>query len=134
MAVDERRRGLRIGKRLYEARRTLAERLELKGIVVGGRMPGFRRARRRPDGPEDYIEKVREGKLRAPVIGFQFANAFAPIGVPAGYLPDDQASGGFAATLVWRSPHVAPKKPPHCRDPRDGASVQPSPVPLQPRP
>src|SRR3546814_6608466 len=95
MAVDERRRGLRIGKRLYEARRTLAERLELKGIVFGGRMPGFRRARRRADGPEDYIEKVREGKLRDPVIGFQFANGFAPIGVLADYLPDDQASCGF---------------------------------------
>src|SRR3546814_7740470 len=31
MAVDARRRGLRIGKRLYEARRALAERLELSG-------------------------------------------------------------------------------------------------------
>lgn len=40
MAVDERQRGLRIGKRLYEARRALAERLELRGIVFGGRMPG----------------------------------------------------------------------------------------------
>ena len=44
MAVDERQRGLRIGKRLYEARRALAERLELRGIVFGGRMPGYARA------------------------------------------------------------------------------------------
>ena len=39
MAVDDRQRGLRIGKRLYEARRALAERLELRGIVFGGRLP-----------------------------------------------------------------------------------------------
>ena len=41
MAVDDRQRGLRIGKRLYDARRALAERLELRGIVFGGRMPGY---------------------------------------------------------------------------------------------
>src|SRR3546814_6340624 len=98
MAVDERRRGLRIGKRLYEARRTLAERLELKGLVFGGRMPGFRRARRRAGGPEDYIAKVREGELRHPVIGLQFPHGFAPHGLLAETLPHDpglgNASGG----------------------------------------
>src|SRR3546814_21169148 len=106
MAVDGRRRGLRIGKRLYEARRTLAERLELKGIVFRGRMHGFRRARRRADGQEDYIEKVREGKLRDPVIGFQYANGFAPIGVLPDYLPAQQASCGFAAHMDRGNPLV----------------------------
>ena len=51
MAVDERQRGLRIGKRLYEARRALAERLELRGIVFGGRMPGYARVKSKVDGP-----------------------------------------------------------------------------------
>src|SRR3546814_3234189 len=87
-------------------------------------MPGFRRARRRADGPEDYIEKVREGKLRDPVIGFQFANGFAPIGVLADYLPDDQASCGFAAHMVWRNPYVDPNEPPSFRVPRDVESVR----------
>src|SRR3546814_16293219 len=124
MAVDERRRGLRIGKRLYEARRTLAERLELKGIVFGGRMPGFRRARRRADGPEDYIEKVREGKLRDPVIGFQFANGFPPIGVLADYLPDDQASFGFASHIVWHHPYVVSPKQHPVRGPPDAERLR----------
>ena len=59
MAVDPKRRGLRIGKRLYDARRALAERLELRGIVFAGRMPGYRRVRGRVDGPEDYLAKVQ---------------------------------------------------------------------------
>ena len=44
LAVDARQRGLRIGKRLYDARRALVEDLELKGIVFAGRMPGYARA------------------------------------------------------------------------------------------
>src|SRR3546814_14342356 len=97
-------------------------------------MPGFRRARRRADGPEDYIEKFREGKLRDPVIGFQFANGFAPIGVLADYLPDDQASCGFAAPMVWRNPYVDPHEPPSFRVPRAVASVRLAPLQLQARP
>src|SRR3546814_17808667 len=58
MCVDPRVRGVRIGQRLYDARKTLAERLELKGIIIGGRMPGYHRNRRKVDGPEGYLEAV----------------------------------------------------------------------------
>jgi GNAT superfamily N-acetyltransferase len=51
MAVDDRQRGLRIGKRLYEARRALAERLKLRGIVFGGRMPNYTRSKLKVAGP-----------------------------------------------------------------------------------
>src|SRR6478735_5204092 len=63
MAVDERQRGLRIGKRLYEARRALAERLELRGIVFGGRMPGYARVKSKVGSPEEYLDAVREGQF-----------------------------------------------------------------------
>ena len=133
MAVDARQRGLRIGKRLYDARRTLAERLELRGIVFGGRMPGFARARHKVSGPEDYLALVHEGKLRDPVIGFQLANGFAPIGVLPNYLPFDKASGGYAAHMVWRNPYVDPDEPPAFRVPRDVESVRLATVQLQAR-
>ncbi|MEA1015063.1 GNAT family N-acetyltransferase [Sphingosinicella sp. LY1275] len=133
MAVDERRRGLRIGKRLYEARRALAERLELRGIVFGGRMPGFARARSKVGDPEDYLAQVGEGKLRDPVIGFQLANGFSPIGVLKDYLPLDRASGGFAAHMVWRNPYVDPSEPPAFRVPRGVESVRLATVQLQAR-
>jgi predicted amidohydrolase/predicted N-acetyltransferase YhbS len=133
MAVDERQRGLRIGKRLYEARRALAERLELRGIVFGGRMPGYARAKSKVSGPDEYLSHVREGKLRDPVIGFQLANGFTPMGVLRKYLPLDRASGGFAAHMVWRNPYVDPSEPPAFRVPRGVESVRLATVQLQAR-
>ncbi|WP_106640014.1 GNAT family N-acetyltransferase [Allosphingosinicella vermicomposti] len=133
MAVDERQRGLRIGKRLYEARRALAERLELRGIVFGGRMPGYARAKSKVASPEDYLDQVREGKFRDPVIGFQLSNGFTPIGVLRKYLPFDKASDGFAAHMIWRNPYVDPNEPPAFRVPRDVESVRLATVQLQAR-
>jgi predicted amidohydrolase/GNAT superfamily N-acetyltransferase len=133
LAVDERQRGLRIGKRLYEARRSLAERLELRGIVFGGRMPGYARAKPKVTGPEEYLAGVREGKFRDPVIGFHLANGFSPIGVLRKYLPGDKASKGFATHMVWRNPYVDPNEPPAFRVPRDVESVRLATVQLQTR-
>lgn len=133
MCVDARQRGLRIGQRLYDARRVLAERLELRGIVFGGRMPGYARARRQVDGPEDYLAKVQTGKLKDPVIGFQLANGFEPIGVLPRYLPEDRRSLGFAAHMVWRNPYVDPNEPVAFRVPRDIESVRLATVQLQAR-
>ncbi|MEO9129829.1 MAG: GNAT family N-acetyltransferase, partial [Sphingomonas sp.] len=133
MAVDPSCRGLRIGKRLYEARRTLAERLELRGIVFAGRMPGYRRARAKVDGPEDYLAQVQAGKLRDQVIGFQLSNGFKPIGVLKGYLPKDTASEGFAVHMVWRNPYVDPNEPLAFRVPRDVESVRLATVQFQAR-
>ena len=34
-------RDLRLGRRLYDARKELCENMNLRGIVVGGRIPGY---------------------------------------------------------------------------------------------
>ena len=133
LAVDSRQRNLRIGKRLYEARRALAERLELKGIVFGARMPNYRRAVRQVEGPEDYLREVEEGKRRDPVISFQLANGFTPIGVLPRYLPEDGPSMGFAAHMVWRNPYVDQDEAPQHRVPRDVESVRLATCQLQAR-
>lgn len=133
MAVDERQRGLRIGKRLYEARRALAERLELRGIVFGGRMPGYARLKKKIGTPEDYVEQVREGLVRDPVVGFQLANGFAPIGILRKYLPLDKASAGCAVHMVWRNPYVDPDEPPAFQVPRHVESVRLATVQFQAR-
>ena len=133
MAVDDRHRGLRIGKRLYEARRALAERLELRGIVFGGRLPNYRRAKSKVAGPEQYLEQVQAGQLRDPVIGFQLSNGFKPIGVLRNYLPFDKESDGAAAHMVWRNPYVDPNEPAAFRVPRGVESVRLATVQLQAR-
>ena len=133
MCVDPKVRGTRIGRRLYEERRKLAERLELKGIVFGGRMPNLRRFWRRVESPEDYLEQVVAGKLHDPVLRFQLANGFEPIGVLRNYLPEDVRSRGHAVQMVWRNPFVDQEESPRFRVPRDVESVRIATCQLQAR-
>src|SRR5690606_27328116 len=81
LCVDPKIRGTRIGRRLYSERRALAERLELKGITFGGRMPNLSRVWRKVDGPQDYLDQVVAGKLHDPVLRFQLANGYEPIAI-----------------------------------------------------
>ncbi len=106
VCVDPSRRRLRIGQRLYDARQRLAEAWELKGIVFGGRMPGWARRRRKYPDPLDYVEAVKEREIDDPVIGFHLRAGFEPIGVLRGYLPGDKESGGHATHMVWRNPYA----------------------------
>ncbi|KAA5604822.1 GNAT family N-acetyltransferase [Roseospira marina] len=102
--VDPDYRGYRIGQRLYTRRRALCQRLGLKGIVFGGRLPGLHRRIKKVGSAEAYVEAVRTRKMRDPVLSFQMRNGFEPIGVLADYLPSDRESLGYAAHLVWRNP------------------------------
>lgn len=133
MCVDPAVRGTRIGRRLYEERRALAEQMELTGIVFGGRMPNLRRAWRRVDGPEDYLQKVIDNKLHDPVLRFQLANGFEPEGILENYLPEDKRSRAFAVRMVWRNPYVDSASPPKHRLPRGVESVRIATCQLQSR-
>ncbi len=106
VAVDPDIRRSRIGQRLYNARRELCEYWELKGIVFGGRLPGYGRARNRVKSPEEYLELVQEKEIRDQVLNFQLANGYEVIGVLPNYLPEDGPSGGFASHMLWRNPLV----------------------------
>ncbi|KUO55077.1 MAG: carbon-nitrogen hydrolase [Sphingomonadales bacterium BRH_c3] len=137
MCVDPKVRGTRIGRRLYEERRALAERLELNGIVFGGRMPGFARAQRRKTNrartPDEYLKMVLEGKIHDPVLRFQLANGFEPQGILEKYLPEDKQSKANAVRMVWRNPYVDGDTPRKHRLPRDVESVRIATCQLQAR-
>ncbi|MFC4255354.1 GNAT family N-acetyltransferase [Altererythrobacter xixiisoli] len=133
LCVDPKVRGTRIGRRLYEERRALAERLELKGIVFGGRMPNLARVWRRVDGPQDYLDRVVAGKLHDPVLRFQLANGFEPIGILENYLPEDRQSRAFAVQMVWRNPFVDQEDSTKPRVPRGVESVRIATCQLQAR-
>lgn len=107
MCVDPKVRGTRLGRRLYEQRRGLAESLELAGIAFGGRLPNLARNRKKVKDAQDYIAKVEAGQIHDPVIRFQLANGFRPIAILDDYLPADARSDGKAALMVWRNPFVA---------------------------
>jgi predicted amidohydrolase/GNAT superfamily N-acetyltransferase len=95
-------RGLRLGRRLYDYRKELCERLNLKGIVFGGRIPNFHKYADKLN-PKQYIEKVRHKEIHDPVLNFQISNDFYPAKVLTGYLEDDAASNNYAVLLKWNN-------------------------------
>ncbi|MGD8340074.1 MAG: GNAT family N-acetyltransferase [Gammaproteobacteria bacterium] len=110
VCVDPEIRRYRIGQRFYRKRRELVEQLQLKGIVIAGRIPGYERRREQFPTPQDYVDAVRERRVRDPVVNFQLRNGFELIGVLEGYLPADSQSLGSAAHMVWRNPqYIAPE-------------------------
>lgn len=93
-------RGLRLGRRLYDYRKELCEKKNLKGIIFGGRIPNYHNYEKELS-PKQYIEKVRRKEVHDPVLNFQISNDFYPARILNGYLEGDQASKEFAVLLKW---------------------------------
>jgi GNAT superfamily N-acetyltransferase len=93
-------RGLRLGRRLYDYRKELCERLNLKGVVFGGRIPNYHKYADQLS-PKEYIEKVRKKEIHDPVLDFQLSNDFHPTRALKGYLEGDEESNEFAVLLEW---------------------------------
>lgn len=93
-------RGLRLGRRLYDYRKELCERLNLKGIAMGGRIPNYHKYAD-TISPKVYIEKVKQKEIHDPVFNFQISNDFYPSKVLKNYLEGDISSGEYAVLLKW---------------------------------
>ena len=99
-------RGMRIGQRLYHARKRLCTDLKLRGIVFGGRIPGLAKNLARYGSADAYVQAVLDGQRRDPTLSFQLSNGFEMIGLLRAYVPSDHESLGFAVHLVWRNPRL----------------------------
>lgn len=99
-------RRMRIGQRLYAARKNLCIELKLRGIVFGGRLPGLARGIKRFGSAENYVQAVIEGRRRDPTLSFQLRNGFDVIGLLPAYEPEDHESLGYATHMVWRNPDL----------------------------
>lgn len=93
-------RGLRLGRRLYDYRKELCEKYNLKGIAFGGRIPNYYKYIN-DLSPKEYIEKVRSREIHDPVLNFQISNDFHPVRILKGYLEGDEASNEYAVLLRW---------------------------------
>jgi len=102
--VDSEFRRLRIGQRFYQVRQELCESLGLKGIMFGGRITGYHRHTKEYPDPADYVEAVRQSKLRDPVLSFQLRQTFEVVGVLRNYMAEDLESGTHATQMLWRNP------------------------------
>lgn len=95
-------RGLRLGRRLYDYRKELCERLNLKGMAFGGRMPNYHKYADTLS-PKEYIAKVRSKEIHDPVFNFQISNDFHPTRILKNYLEGDTSSKDYAVLMEWRN-------------------------------
>ncbi|MCC3157386.1 bifunctional GNAT family N-acetyltransferase/carbon-nitrogen hydrolase family protein [Hymenobacter sp. 15J16-1T3B] len=98
--VDPEYRNLRLGRRLYDARKELCENLNLRAMVAGGRIPGYAKYAEEMT-PQKYVEMVRNKELTDPILTFQLANDFYVRKLIRGYLPYDGDSKAYATLLEW---------------------------------
>ena len=95
-------RGLRLGRRMYDARKELCENLNLRSIIAGGRIPHY--ARNADElTPRQYIEKVKMKEIFDPTLTFQLSNDFHVRKVLKNYLPGDHQSRDYATLIEWNN-------------------------------
>ena len=95
-------RGKGIGKMLYHARKDLCRRMNRRGIIGGGVIPGYAKYKKKI-GVHEYVERVVSGKLSDPTLSFQLKNGFQVRGMLEGYI-EDSASDNWATLIVWDNP------------------------------
>ena len=99
-----------IARRLYEARRHLIRRLNLRGHVAGGLLKGFS-AYKANMAVEDYVAHVIAGELFDPTVSVQLRCGFTVHSIIYDYV-HDPACDGKAAFLVWHNPDYDPARQP----------------------
>ena len=82
------------------ARKELCEKLNLKAIMFGGRLPNYHKYAEQMR-PKEYIDKVRQREIVDPVLLFQLSNDFHVRKVMRNYLPNDEESRHYACLLQW---------------------------------
>jgi predicted amidohydrolase/ribosomal protein S18 acetylase RimI-like enzyme len=98
--VDPDFRGMKLARRLYDARKRLAREHNLMRIVLGGRIPGYGRYKDQMSARE-YVGKVINKTLIDPVLTTQISNGFVLKRLIQSYLDSDKESMGYATLLEW---------------------------------
>ena len=100
-------RSLRLGRRLYDARKELCEEMNLNSIIAGGRIPNYHNHAEKMS-PRTYIEKVKRKEIYDPTLTFQLSNDFHVHKIMKNYLPEDKESNEFATLLRWDNIYYDP--------------------------
>jgi ribosomal protein S18 acetylase RimI-like enzyme len=94
--------GQGVGTLLYTARKKVVIKLNLKRMIVGGRLYNYYKQTDKMT-PQEYAHKVINGELTDPVLSFQLKNGFRFIKVLPNYLYD-RRSVNYASFLEWVNP------------------------------
>ena len=90
-----------IGKMLYDARKDLVKRLNLRRMISGGRL--FNYCEHASMSPLEFAEKVIKGELHDPVLSFELDNEFKFVKILPNYL-EDVRSLNNASFIEWLNP------------------------------
>lgn len=101
---DFRRRG--VGSLLYRARMNIVRRLNRRGIVAGGLIPGYAEYKCQLS-PQAYVDKVVAGEFYDSTLSFQLNRGFVARGLLRDYIKDE-ASDNWATLIVWDNPDYQP--------------------------
>lgn len=102
VVIKQSHRGLRLGRRLYDARKELCRQSNYRAILVGGRIPTYH-AHSSSLTPMEYIEKVDRKEFYDPILTFQLSNDFQVKRLLKRYLPEDEDSVGYATLMEWNN-------------------------------
>lgn len=108
MMVDPEYRGMRLSRRLYDARKNYCRVNGIRRIIIGGRLPGYHKHADKLE-PTEYIDRVVSKALYDQVLTAQLANGFALQGLIPDYLPSDRESCGYATFLEWKNLDIKKK-------------------------
>ncbi|MFB5631059.1 MAG: GNAT family N-acetyltransferase [Nitrosopumilaceae archaeon] len=100
-------RRLGIATKLYNARRELAIKLNLRRIIAGGRIFNYCEYAKKMS-PLEYVQKVKRKEIKEPVLSFQLRNGFKFIKILPNYLKDPR-SLNYATFIEWKNPHYREK-------------------------
>ncbi|MGE0568232.1 MAG: nitrilase-related carbon-nitrogen hydrolase [Bacteroidia bacterium] len=107
--VDPEFRNMKLSRRLYDKRKDLTKKYNLKRIVIGGRLPNYHKYASRM-AIETYVNKVSDKSVYDPVLTAQLSNGFTLRRILPDYLPTDKESCGYATLLEWRNLSYNAKK------------------------
>lgn len=110
IAVDPEYRGRGIGHQLYVLRKGFVQSKNKAGIVAGGVLPGYKDYVEHLTADE-YIEKVKTGKLYDRTLSFQLREGFQALRALPNYLRDVTVNN-CASLIVWDNPDYRPDRQP----------------------
>jgi GNAT superfamily N-acetyltransferase len=96
-------RRLGIATLLYEARKDLAIKFNLRRIIAGGRLINYCNYADRLSA-EEYVQKVISEQISDPVLTFQLRNEFKFIKILPNYIKDSR-SLNYATFIEWINPY-----------------------------
>ncbi|MGB8222442.1 MAG: bifunctional GNAT family N-acetyltransferase/carbon-nitrogen hydrolase family protein [Polyangiales bacterium] len=108
IAVHPDYRGRGISKKLYEGRKRVLRRFNLRRMVAGGRIPGYEE-HAGSITPEQYVEKVIAGELRDSSLNAHLHAGYRVRSVHMGYSGDAQ-SLNYATFLEYENPTFSPER------------------------